>query len=135
MRPFLQLLPLELSQVKDFIDPESELESGDHVVGVMTDDQKALYTRGRYLAKESMEALAALALGGGQVEEKLAKSRELRDKSQLLNHLFWITVQDHFDLWDKSVGARKGFQIVWMEEKEKSRSLGDILKRLLQGKG
>lgn len=114
MSTFLKLLPLELSGIKEFIEPSFKTESGDHVVGDMSDADKRLHTLGHLLEKDAAQYQLDAHYCNDPVrkEELEAKAHELKMKSGILTGLMWISIRDELGLWDKNIGVRKGFTVV-----------------------
>jgi len=135
MSTFLELLPLELKQVKDFIEPEEELKPKETIIGEMSDDHKRLYTLSRYMIKEALDLLASLAISVKDKESLLAKSRQLKTKVSILHELFWLEIKDDFDLWntDGTIGVRQGFKVVVYKEEDRGEDPLDFIKKLLGG--
>lgn len=129
MSTFLKLLPLELQDIQNYIEPRQKKMEGDHVVGVMSDDLKKLWTLCQQYAESSAKAEAKLRFGSGVEEELGGKVNELSEKAKVLRDIFFIAVCDEFELWDKkSTGVRKGFEVVWTEEDD---SLPPFIRRIL----
>lgn len=121
MSTWLKLLPLEMTTVEDFREPTDKIDPRyDHIVGEMSDDLKRLYTLWMQIDRES-ERLAHEA----KWESDEAKKRqlvtnvyEIYKKAEILQEIFWISLKDDYQLWDKpSVGVRKNYQVVWTEER------------------
>ncbi|MBI3956755.1 MAG: hypothetical protein HY340_02090 [Candidatus Kerfeldbacteria bacterium] len=120
MNTWIQSLQAELDKVdlQGVIEPQGEIEERDHVVGQANDDLKRLYGLMMRWSKASLESVVAA---------QFAPNRELREhytnqatmlgkKSEVLTEIFWITIKETFDLWQKpSVGIRKGWKVVWSE--------------------
>ena len=111
----------EMSAIKpeDFIEPSTEVGLNDYVAGTMSNELRKLYTlmeksrnENRKNIEEKIENIFSLLLDSlkfdiGQASKKLLT----------LYDIFWISLRDEFNLWDKdSVGVRKGFAVVWTEE-------------------
>lgn len=127
MSTFLKLLPLELQDIQNYIEPRQEKVGGDHIVGVISDDLKKLWTLCQQYAESSAKAEAELRFGGAG-EEFLGKVNELSEKAKALRDIFFIALCDEFELWDKkSTGVRKGFEVVWTEEDD---SLPPFIRRI-----
>lgn len=127
MSTFLRLLPFELQEVQEYSEPDSEVEKGDHIVGIMSDDLKKLYTLWRQFSYRASEL--ALQLEYGRQNVSRAEVDEIKTKAGLLGGLFWIAVSDEFGLWNrKSTGVRKGYKVVWSDEE--GPDLSSFLRRL-----
>ena len=117
MNTFLQLLPIELNEVKEYHEPVSKFGKNDHKVGVMSEDLKKLYT----LWNNSMrtEAMMKAEREFGKVadpEEYDAKLDEISQRAEILRLLFWFALKTEHDLWCRNVGVREGFVVVWSDE-------------------
>lgn len=115
MSTFIKLLPLEMDEVKEYREPDMELREKDHVVGDMSDSLKKLWTLWKQTAYRADEL--KLQLRYGEQNTSVGQARELESKAQVIRDIFWIAVNDEFELWGKlRVGVRKGFKVVWNEE-------------------
>ncbi len=115
---FLKLLPLEIEETTDYTDPGYELEPEDHVVGVMSDYLKKLYTV--MVAKDgTMKALLAkieFLDTEEELKETITRLNEMKSKRSAIADVFWICLKDEFSLWGKNdVGVRTGFEVVWTD--------------------
>ena len=133
MDTFLKLLPLELGQITELIEPTDAIEDGDHVVGVVPEDLRKLYTLSLLKQKAKDEAMLEAKYASPALRQTLTtEAHELNGKAHVLRELFRIALSDEFRLWDKPAAAvRTGWQVVWFE-KERSDFLsglfGDWLK-------
>ena len=139
MSTWLKLLPLELSEITEYVEPQTELDPQKfHVLGEMTEDLKKLYTLWFTLAKQKDEYLLAARYAKDEKEEKLNLTRaiELGEKTEVVKQIFWISLRDEFNLWNKLVidevmiGVSKGFKVVWSERPSGPRNLLDYLRGL-----
>ncbi|GAI05743.1 unnamed protein product [marine sediment metagenome] len=115
MSTFIKLLPLELDEVKEYREPDMPVAEEDHIVGDMSESLKKLWT----LWKQTAYTASSLTLQLRYGEQNVSKGQiyELDAKAEALRGLFWIALNDEFELWDKiHVGVRKGFKVVWNEE-------------------
>ena len=121
MSTFLELLPLELKQVKRFIEPDSDVAGGETIVGDMSDEHKALYSLTRYIAKEASDIQSDLLICSDNEEEKKAMACALAAKANLINDLFWIVLKNDLSLWScpEALGVRRGFKVVTYRPKPK----------------
>ena len=116
---WLANLALELQQIEptEFIDSRIVINPDiDTVVGEMTDDHKRLYTLCQNIERTAAEALVEANYTQDETARQRAEARvrECKKKSEAILNLFWISVNDHFNLWSHdSTGVRKGFQVVW----------------------
>lgn len=119
MSIFLKLLPLELDQITEFIEPHDPVGEAEHVVGVVSDDLKKLYTLHILKAKAKDEAVVEAKYASPDLRQSLtARADELNGKAHVLWELFRVALNDEFELWDKpAVGVRVRWQVVWYEKK------------------
>lgn len=135
MSTFLKLLPLELEGVdkSQYIDPGSEVEKTDNIVGTAPDNLKKLYTLWKLKDKAAAELAlkATYSRSKEEVIEHLSKASEYHYKAEALKQLFWVAIHDEFSLWDKEVaGIRTGWQVIWHDDDNPSPDLRDYLQRL-----
>jgi len=115
MSTFLKLLPLELNDLSEFMEPPAEVALDDRLVGDMSDTDKRLWTLGKAMEKDcnQYQLDAKYATSKDQRNELIAKARELGAKSNILISLLWTSIRDEFGLWSESnVGVRAGFKVV-----------------------
>jgi hypothetical protein len=112
MSTWLKLLPLELSEVKDFLDPVREVKEGEQTEGPMSEGLKRLYTL--WMGTAQQAAHLKVDAGYAPNDETTARADELGEKAEALGRIFWIAVKDELHLWGKpvAVGVRKGFVII-----------------------
>jgi hypothetical protein len=111
----------------DLIEPETEVNSKDHVVGEMNADLKRLFGLARQWGEAANEVLGKTGYLFHQehIEHHIEKALELREKSGLLTEIFWASVKESFGLWQKpSIGLRKGWKVVWSEPETPSSEVG-----------
>ena len=120
MSTWLKLLPLELQELDKLSEPDTQIKPGDHEVGVMSDDLKKLYSLYRSVDRASDQA--KLDYRHSLEEERaqlVGRAAELDKKAEVLRELFWIGVNDEFNLWSKrATGIRKGWKVVWYTREE-----------------
>lgn len=105
----------------DLAEPETEVDSKDHVVGEMDADLKRLFGLARQWREAANEVLgkSGCLFHQEHLEHHIEKALELREKSELLGEIFWASVKESFGLWHKSsIGLRKGWKVVWSEPEE-----------------
>jgi len=117
MSTWFKLLPLDLGEITDYLEPDNEVSPNENLVGEMDDDQKKLYTKWTSLKAEAIHCRAdVITKRGDPLEQAKAQALELQTKTDLIKELFWISIRDGFQLWGKdAIGVRKGFIIVWYE--------------------
>ena len=133
---WLKMLVMELSSidVKEYFEPEDKIDCKfDVVAGEASDEIKRIYT----LATKLREAGARYAIDvsfsrDNQLRTDAKKKvHELKQKTEVLMQIFWITLKDDFDLWDKySIGIRKGWKVVYRNEDILPLSFLDLLGNL-----
>jgi len=128
----LGMLPLELQEITEYIEPNSPVERNETVIGHMTDDHKKLYT----LWLETDKWLAELKLEfqfrrRKEDDERRALVGQLLSKSKVLKLLFWAAISDEFGLWghDITTGVREGYTVV--EFKDEPKGLPDFFHHLM----
>ena len=113
-----KFLMIELQEVKNFVDPNSDMTRYDKEVGTMTDDQKRLYTLVQNLSRnaDELKLKAKYATSQEEVDELRKKIDELEEKANVIRKIMWVCIQDEFGLWglrdEETVGVRRGFKIV-----------------------
>ncbi len=117
------IIKLELEELKvdSFKEPEREVCSEhDHVVGVMSEDDRRLYTLMGIKRYEATRLHLEIQFLGKQTSEELmGRFFRLRAEAKLVESLFWLNIQNEFSIWSKGrVGVREGFQIVWTSESQ-----------------
>lgn len=115
MSTWLKLLPLELSDVKDVVEPEDEPARNEKVVGQMSELDKKMFTLGRRLSHrgKQLELDSHYCAGAEEKLELESKAREYVAKSMALAAIMWIGIRDEFGLWGVSeIGVRAGFKVV-----------------------
>ena len=118
---WIEFLPKELDEIKEFIDPTVEIESNDIVVGDATNEMKRLYTLSRKYEEifTRMAVEARYAKNENEQIKAIKKATEANQKRETLLEIFWICIKDYFELWGKnSVGIRKGYKIIWRSRKK-----------------
>jgi len=115
MSTFLKLLPLELNELTEFMEPPAEVAPNDRLVGDMSDTDKRLWTLGKAMEKDcnQYQLDAKYAPNKEQRNELMAKAHELGAKSNILISLLWTSIRDEFGLWSEpNVGVRADFKVV-----------------------
>ena len=120
MPTLLDMVRIELENLApdQMFEPTGEALPTEHRVGQAAPDARKLYRLGMQWDKAANEtALAARYLSDpNRQRETIVKAMELHNKSQILLNIFWASLRDAFDLWDKpNVGIRRGWQVVWIE--------------------
>uniref|UniRef100_A0A6M3KK32 Uncharacterized protein n=1 Tax=viral metagenome TaxID=1070528 RepID=A0A6M3KK32_9ZZZZ len=113
---------MELDSISgdQIINPNYLVEKDDHVVGTASDMVQKLFTLGKMMQKDAaqMELDAKFCSNLEEQVGLLAKYNELQAKAAVLKELFWIGVRDEFALWNKSVGIRIDYTVVWNDKDE-----------------
>lgn len=119
MNTWFKLLPLELQEVSELLEPTEEVERGETVIGVVSEELKKLYTLWQSLRK-SAELLEIELKYRKSTNAELGKISELRAKARALGYLFWIGACDELQLWGNpgQSGVRAGWQVVEFKKPE-----------------
>lgn len=131
MSLWLKLLPLELSDITEYIEPKLPTLEGEQDVGEMSEDLKKLYTLWQKTLRECDQVTLDMKYEGDS-EDINGRVDELGHKAQALKLLFWIAAHEELKLWSKSLGARKGYRLVIKTISEMP-DLPPFLKRLFGG--
>jgi len=117
MSDWLKLLPLELSQIDNFVEPDTDMDSGDNYVGELTTELKKLFTLWRRLMEAAARTKIDYQFSKPEDRGRLrAKGLELEAKAKALEVIFWVCLQDEYQLWDRSnIGVRRDYKVVWGE--------------------
>ena len=119
MSTWLKLLPLEIQDVKDLLEPTEEVKQGENVVGVVTSELRKIWTLSKSLGKsaELLEVEMKYAKASTQEHGKMV---ELRAKARGLETIFWIGVMDELQLWghSESCALRVDWQVVEFKQPE-----------------
>ena len=117
MSTWLKLLPLEIKEVNDLGEPDTEVNIHDHIVGELSNDLRKLYTMWKKTTEVAARTKVDLLFSNSKHKEELDRRfSELSSKSEALREIFWIGVHDEHDLWSKdSVGVRRGWKVVWSD--------------------
>lgn len=122
---------------KDYIEPSNKIDPlVDHLVRVMTDDLKGLFTLWKRtemdvieVAKKTLKAIydfpSSFSSDQKAIEELQKELEDIGIETDLiygraiaLGEAFWVSLRDQFpEANGKSIGVRKGFQVVWNEDK------------------
>ena len=122
----------EVLENKKFIDPNAPPRPQDVVVDQMSELEKAIYTLSSKKAK--LAGMSMLRIMYENVskddEEKLIKAMKILDaQAKTLNEIMWILIKDRLQLWDKSIGVRSNYLVVWFDDNKDSsaRDLKDLI--------
>jgi DNA-binding transcriptional regulator/RsmH inhibitor MraZ len=102
----------------NLVEPNAEISEKDHLVGEADVDLRKLYSLAISWEKTAIETLVAARYINSKTdqEQRMEKANELRKKSEIMMEIFWISLKDSFDLWQKqSIGIRKNWKVVWSE--------------------
>lgn len=113
MSTWLKLLPLEIQEVDELIEPIDEVKKGETVVGTPSDDLKKLWTLCK-AGKKAAELLEVELKYARASDEERGKIAELTCKAKVMEMLFWIGVADELQLWShqEQCALRVGWQLV-----------------------
>lgn len=118
------------------VDPESikgpseEQSSHEQFVGYAPESLRKLYALSRRHARTAAEIMVQAQFEGDDAlsEQYAERIAALKAKSDLLIEIFWVALKDEFHLWNKSIGIRKEWRVVWFSPQEPD--LGEILSRI-----
>lgn len=139
MSTWLDEIRMEIENMDpaSIIEPPAEVNrEHDHIVCEAEDSLRKLYTLTMQLEKEANMMLVNARFSGNiaNMLEAAENAQRLMRKVDALREIFWISLKDSYDLWDKpTVGVRKGWKVVWNNSDNIS-SIGDILGQLGFGK-
>ena len=127
---FAKLLPLEIKEIGEYTDSPVEVQPKEKVIGVATDEQKALYTLVCNYRKLAVESKTKLTFEG-KTPELVAQFGRAIAIADALWDVFWICVRDHFHLWnmEEDFGLRKGWNVVTFKSEDNP---AHLLKKLLE---
>ncbi len=114
-------MEMENMESSHLMEPPSEVDSHDHVVGEAEPELRKIYSLAMQWQKTAMELVVSARFTNDSVtrEQRLKRAEQLNQKSGVLMKVFWLSIRDAHDLWDKdSVGIRKEWKVVWSESNE-----------------
>lgn len=108
---------IPVADVNDRNKALSEVKSDDNVVGEVPLDLRKLLVLSRRYKKRSAEATTAaeFATEEGKIAESQKVALAFKEKSDLLNDIFWMSIREMFDLWgneNSSLGVKKEWKVV-----------------------
>jgi hypothetical protein len=110
---------MELNNIeeKDFRWTDQNISGNEHIVGEASDGLKRIWTFAEKLEEAALQSLVQARFSKSREagEELYKKAKEFKEKEETLRRIFWICLKDEFNLWDRPVGIRKGFKVVWYE--------------------
>lgn len=111
----------------------------EHVIGELPPDLQALFAAIREFSDQARTA-ALLSLHYAQIgdmksgEAALAFAEVADKRHDAANNVFFVSVRDYFDIWDKPIiYLRFGYTVTWSDEGEASD--GVPVKAIILGKG
>ena len=130
MLTWIKMLPIELDEVTEYLDPHTPIGPGEKIIGTATEDLKKLYTL--WMSKEK-------TIEENKIRAKFSKTQDEREEAimlilkdmevaECLMRLFWIAIKDEFDLWktDSMTGIRTGYIVVTSNPRGTSKDLKDL---------
>jgi len=113
-----------------------EVGPDDNVVGDVSLDLRKLWILGRQYKKQSEEAvlLVDLATEETEINQHLGVAMAHREKSDLLKGIFWASIRDTFNLWEKKnfgLIIKKGWKIVSKEVDSEHSCLACTMTRVI----
>lgn len=126
----------ELQEIErgKFIEPNAEARPEDNIVGEMDELEKAIYTLSNKKAKLAGMSVLQLSFESLNSDEKTCLTHaalSLKTQSENLKELMWTLIKDRLNLWDRSIGIRRGFKVVWVDEKRMMDNARDLLSLIL----
>jgi len=119
MALWMDLVKIEMENLAadQLIEPDALIEGGDHVVGELDMAMRRLYTLGLLYVKETVDTTGHLVVAQSNARTELeSRAIEYQRKAELLRGLFWLSLNDQFELWTRpSVGVRRGWKVVWSD--------------------
>ncbi len=121
MPTWLDMLSIEMENMDatKLIEPPHEVDpSRDHVVCKAEEALCKLYSLAMQFEKEANVALINARYSGNlnEIKDALENGARLMKKVETLREIFWISLKDNHDLWNKpSVGIRRGWKVVWSD--------------------
>ncbi len=113
MSTWLKLLPLEMQEVDELIEPIDEIREGETVIGAVSDELKKLWTLCK-AGRKAAELLEVELRYTPTPSEERARVTELMAKARAMEMIFWIGILDELQLWGHSeqCALRVGWQVV-----------------------
>lgn len=121
MPTWLDMVKIEIENMdtSKLIEPPQEVDCNrDHVVCDAEEALRKLYSLAMQFEKEATVALINARYSGNvnDIKDAVENGTRLMKKVETLREIFWISLKDNYDLWDKSsVGIRKGWKVVWSD--------------------
>lgn len=109
---------IDKQDIDNLFEPTEEVGDRDHVVGLLENDLKKLFSYTQLLTKQMTNESIKIESEAHKEREEFYKQQffKIAAQKKVLMEVFWISVKDAFDLWGKSsIGIRKGWKIVWSE--------------------
>lgn len=134
MSTWLETLQTEIQdELKSvhLMEPNTDLGADDRIVGDMDEQLRGVYSLAmRWMKTAADNATAAQFETNKERQELLSEqAQRLAKKSKILLDIFWISIKEQFDLWEKpSIGVRRGCKVVWSESS--TPPIVDLFRRL-----
>ena len=110
---FTSLIQQELDLTVDVVEPVSDIQDGENVVGELTRELQKLYTLQIGYRREAEELMIKQKYEPS--EENTAKAQETMAKAAALIYLFWVEVKEDLHLWGPpgfGFEVRRGWKVV-----------------------
>lgn len=127
---WLGMLRMELSLIDEFIEPDTESEDNEAILGVASDEVKRLWT---YYSKTEEIATRTLidakyCKKHDEKDDLMKRAFEMKLKAEMARSILFLSLRDQFGIWNPTVGIgiRAGFQITTF--KDTSNPLLDLLR-------
>jgi hypothetical protein len=110
--------------------PKFELEKGDKVVGIITDElTKKVFSLSAFYRREGKRIQVDLEATGSEDQEVMRELSKYKQKHDTLQEIFWLLIRTQFDLWNQDCGIRDLWQVV--ETSGKGQANATIIKAQL----
>lgn len=124
------LFSLELSHIeeKDIIEPYSKVESHEQILGLMTKEDKKLYTYSARLKSEGVKLKADLYLQSTKENKEQIENQmiEYLYLTNCVSQILWTDIRKRLNFWSAGIGVRSGFQIVTWEGERSIKNILDL---------
>ena len=135
-RMLLKILSIEMAGIGkgDYIEPAYLEEDRGEVKGIMTDDQKKLFTIATKMQKVSDEAVLEAKYchnNEQQRTEAIKKAMEAHVKAKIIRDIMWADIKDTLGLWEyPEIAVTQGYKVIAIKRKPPSfldflRGMGD----------
>ena len=120
-KSWLDELQAQLKDVKIDCEPDDPMGEGEKEVGILPVEDRPLYALGGQLIHK------ANALAGSEHHRSrdgcstCIEMQQCQATANTLGEMFWTACRARFKIWDGSVGIRKGWKVVKIEDAQEGR--------------